>query len=167
MNFFFKKSKKLLHCRHRRIITLGVTEKGSNYVSSALFIHQQKMSVHNLDNSVYVNISLKLMWLRGCGNTGSGTHRCLHCRSRLPDKTNRQTKGTFLRLDTEIGSHINSAELSERNKRPPTIDHWQFHSREKRTSLSIRYRWICHLLFEGRQGNPSGTFRTKSRCSIK
>lgn len=112
------KSKTLLHCCHR-IITLGATEKGSNYVSSVLFIHQQKMSVHNLDNSVYVNISLKLMWLRGCGNTGSGTHRCLHCRSQLLDKTNRLTKGLFLCLDTEIGAHINSSEHSERNKDSP------------------------------------------------
>lgn len=164
-----KKSKKLLHCCHR-IITLGAIEKESNYVSSALFIHQQKMSVHNLDNSVCVNISLKLMWLRGCGNTGSGTHRCLLCQSQLPDKTNRQTKGPFLCLDTEIDVHINSGEHSERNKDSPD---W---------SLAISSMWKenfpfdqiqMNLLFADWQGNPSGiisqayTFLTKSRCSIK
>lgn len=46
--------------------------KESNYISSVLFIRQWKTSVHNLDTSVCVNISLKLMRLRGCGNAGGG-----------------------------------------------------------------------------------------------
>lgn len=60
--------------------------KESNYISSVLFIHQRKMSVHNLDTSVCVNISLKLMRLRGCGNAGGGSHRCLRCHFHLQIK---------------------------------------------------------------------------------
>lgn len=60
--------------------------KESNYISSVLFIHQRKTSVHNLDTSVCVNISLKLMRLRGCGNAGGGSHRCLRCQFRLQIK---------------------------------------------------------------------------------
>lgn len=57
--------------------------KESNYISSALFIHQRKTSVHNLDTSVCVNISLKLMRVRGCGNAGGDCHRCLCCQFQL------------------------------------------------------------------------------------